>query len=78
MNLTVVLHQPQDLVNIAGVVRVMKNFALHQLTLVAPAEFESRRITGIAHGSDDLVKRSVIVDDLDTCSQQPATVLQCY
>jgi TrmH family RNA methyltransferase len=66
VNLTVVLHQPQDLVNIAGVVRVMKNFALHQLTLVAPAEFESRRITGIAHGSDDLVKQIVIVDDLDT------------
>jgi len=66
VKLTVVLHQPQDLVNIASVVRVMKNFALRDLTLVAPAEFEPRRIAGIAHGSDDLVKRIAIVDDLDT------------
>ncbi|UCD23986.1 MAG: TrmJ/YjtD family RNA methyltransferase [Gemmatimonadota bacterium] len=66
MRLTVVLHQPQDLVNIASVVRVMKNFALRDLTLVDPAEFEPRRITGIAHGSDDLVRRISIVDDLDT------------
>lgn len=66
MNLVVVLNEPQDLVNIAGVVRVMKNFGMRDLRLVNPLEFEPKRITGIAHGSDDLVKRAEIVDDLDT------------
>jgi TrmH family RNA methyltransferase len=65
VNLVVVLHSPQDLVNIASVVRAMKNFELRDLRLVAPAEFEPRRITGIAHGSDDLVRRIEIFDDLD-------------
>ena len=64
MNLVVVLHSPQDLVNIAGVVRAMKNFELRYLRLVAPLEFERRRITGIAHGSDDLVERIELFDDL--------------
>jgi TrmH family RNA methyltransferase len=66
VNLVVVLNEPQDLVNIAGVVRVMKNFGMRDLRLVNPLEFEPKRITGIAHGSDDLVKRAEIVDDLDT------------
>ncbi len=65
MNLVVVMNEPQDLVNIASVVRVMKNFGMRDLRLVNPLEFEPRRITGIAHGSDDLVKRVAIMDDLD-------------
>ncbi len=65
MNLVVVLNEPQDVVNIAGVIRVMKNFGMRRLRLVNPLEFEPRRITGIAHGSDDLVRRVDIVDDLD-------------
>ena len=52
----VVLDHPQDLVNIAHVVRAMKNFALTDLTLVAPAEYDSYRIEGIAHRSADLLK----------------------
>jgi TrmH family RNA methyltransferase len=66
VNLVVVLHEPQDLVNIAGVVRVMKNFGIRYLRLVNPVEFDPKRITGIAHGSDDLVKRVEVVGDLDT------------
>jgi tRNA/rRNA methyltransferase/tRNA (cytidine32/uridine32-2'-O)-methyltransferase len=65
VNLVVVLHRPQDLVNIASVVRAMKNFGLRDLRLVRPEEFEPRRIAGIAHGSHDVVKRVQIVDDLD-------------
>jgi len=66
VNLVVVLHEPQDLVNIAGVVRVMKNFGMRHVRLVNPMEFEPRRIAGIAHGSADLVNRIEIMDDLDT------------
>jgi tRNA/rRNA methyltransferase/tRNA (cytidine32/uridine32-2'-O)-methyltransferase len=66
VNLVVVLNEPQDLVNVASVVRVMKNFGMRDLRLVNPLEFEPKRISGIAHGSDDLVKRVAIMDDLDT------------
>ncbi len=65
MNLVVVLHRPQDLVNIAGVVRAMKNFALRDLYLVQPAEYDPRRIEGIAHQSGDLLKRVKLFETLD-------------
>ena len=52
----VVLDHPQDLVNIAHVVRAMKNFALTDLALVQPAEYDEYRIEGIAHRSADLLK----------------------
>jgi len=52
----VVLDHPQDLVNIAHVVRAMKNFALTDLALVEPAEYDEYRIEGIAHRSADLLK----------------------
>ena len=65
MNLVVVLNKPQDVVNVASVVRAMKNFGLKDLRLVAPVEFDRRRIGGIAHGSGDLVKRIVIFDELN-------------
>ena len=47
--IVVVLYQPQDLVNIALVVRAMKNMDLTRLCLVEPADFSAWRITGIAH-----------------------------
>ena len=64
-NLRIVLHEPQILVNIAGVVRAMANMGLSRLTLVAPAEFEPRRITGIAHRTDHIVERIETLDSLD-------------
>ncbi|MGD8727528.1 MAG: TrmJ/YjtD family RNA methyltransferase [Gemmatimonadales bacterium] len=57
MSLNVVLVRTQDLVNIASVVRAMKNFELRNLRLVQPEEYEVRRIEGIAHGTGDLLKR---------------------
>ena len=53
---TIVLHQPQDLVNIAAAVRAMANMGLERLTLVDPAEFDTRRITGIAHRTEPIVE----------------------
>jgi TrmH family RNA methyltransferase len=65
MSVVVVLHEPQDLVNIAAVIRAMKNFGLRDLRLVRPAEFDPHRIEGIAHKTGDLLKRVVHCDTLD-------------
>ncbi len=61
---TIVLHEPQDLVNIALVIRAMKNMGLRRLRLVKPEEFDAWRITGIAHDTDDLVETVEIYDHL--------------
>jgi TrmH family RNA methyltransferase len=64
-NVVVVLHEPQNLVNIAGVVRAMKNMGLARLRLVNPAEFDGWRIGGIAHRSQDIVEKAEIFETLD-------------
>ena len=66
MRVAVVLHEPRDIVNIAVVIRAMRNFGQRQLRLVSPAEFDPRRIEGIAHKSSDTIKRVEIFDDLDS------------
>ncbi|MCJ7629479.1 MAG: hypothetical protein MUO50_13970, partial [Longimicrobiales bacterium] len=63
-NVVVVLNEPQNLVNIAGVVRAMKNMGLWRLRLVRPAEFDSWRIGGIAHRSQDVLDDAEIMDSL--------------
>lgn len=50
-NVVMVLFQPQDVVNVAGVIRVMSNFGLRRLRLVEPAAFDPYRIEGIAHSA---------------------------
>ena len=59
-----VLDEPQNLVNIAGTVRAMKNMGLKDLRLVRPAEFDPYRVTGIAHRTDDVVDRIQVHDTL--------------
>ncbi len=61
----IVLQDTQDLVNIAGVVRAMKNMGLSRLRLVRPAEFDAWRISGIAHRTDDILDRVEILDSLE-------------
>ena len=51
-NIVVVLDEPKDVVNIAGVIRVMMNMGLSRLRLVKPEQYDLRRITGIAHRSE--------------------------
>jgi len=63
--IVVVLHEPQELVNIAHVVRAMKNFGVADLRLVSPLEFDDYRIQGIAHRSADVLSRTRVFDDLD-------------
>lgn len=64
-NVVIVLDQPQNLVNIAGVVRAMKNMGLRRLRVVRPAEFDSWRIEGIAHRSEDVVESTETLDTLE-------------
>ena len=63
-NVVVVLDHPQNLVNIAGAVRAMKNMGLRRLRLVNPAEYDTWRIGGIAHRSDDVTEEAQIFDSL--------------
>jgi tRNA/rRNA methyltransferase/tRNA (cytidine32/uridine32-2'-O)-methyltransferase len=55
--IVVVLHEPQDLVNIAHVVRGMKNFGLRDLRIVNPREYDGYRVEGIAHQTQDILAR---------------------
>jgi len=61
----VVLYQPQDLVNIALVVRAMKNMGLTRLRLVSPAIFNAYRVTGIAHDTHEIVNAVEQFDEFD-------------
>ena len=63
--IVVVLDHPQNVVNIAGVVRAMKNMGLHQLRLVNPDDFDPHRIEGIAHRSRDVVESTRIFESLE-------------
>src|SRR5207247_6164773 len=57
MSVVVVLHEPQDLVNIAHVVRALKNFGFRDLRLVNPREYDAYRVEGIAHPTQDVLAR---------------------
>jgi len=65
VNLVVVVHRSQNIINLASIVRLMKNFGLRDLRLVEPAEFDVRRIEGVAHQSGDVLKRVRICATLD-------------
>jgi TrmH family RNA methyltransferase len=64
MSIVVVLQRPQNMVNIAGVVRAMKNFELRDLRLVNPLEYDPYRIEGVAHNTGDILQRVHQFDDL--------------
>ena len=63
--IVIVLDHPKDLVNIAGVVRVMMNFGLTKLRVVRPDEFDAWRIGGIAHRSQEITGSAQLHDTLD-------------
>ena len=62
---SIVLDHPKNVVNIAGVVRVMMNYGLSDLRLVAPDEYDEYRIEGIAHRSGELLERTRMFDTLE-------------
>jgi tRNA/rRNA methyltransferase/tRNA (cytidine32/uridine32-2'-O)-methyltransferase len=65
VNARVVLHEPQDPVNIAAVVRAMKNMGVAVLRLVRPVPYDPSRIEGVAHDTADLVRGIRHFDTLD-------------
>src|SRR5437764_5273762 len=65
MSVVVVLHEPQDLVNIAHVVRALKNFGFRDLRLVRPREYDPYRVEGIAHQTQDVLARVARFDRLE-------------
>jgi TrmH family RNA methyltransferase len=62
----VVLFEPQNPVNIAAVVRAMKNMGVSSLRLVRPCEYDPYRLEGIAHDTSDIIDRIERFDDLDS------------
>ena len=61
----VVLHRPQDPVNIATTVRAMKNMGASTLRLVQPVAYDPWRIEGVAHGTRDVVDNIRHFDSLE-------------
>ena len=53
----VVLFEPQDPINIAAIVRAMKNMGVSELRLVRPCHYEPNRIEQVAHNTRDIVAR---------------------
>jgi TrmH family RNA methyltransferase len=60
----IVLHEPQDVVNIAGCMRAMANMGLGRLRLVRPAEYDEYRIRGIAHNTAEILAGVALFDTL--------------
>jgi tRNA/rRNA methyltransferase/tRNA (cytidine32/uridine32-2'-O)-methyltransferase len=61
----IVLDEPLNVVNIAGVIRGMKNMGLSRLRLVRPVDFDPYRIEGIAHRSADIIGSTELHDTLE-------------
>src|SRR5687767_9967341 len=61
----VVLYEPQNPINIAAVVRAMKNMGLSSLRLVRPVEYDPHRLEGIAHDTHDVIDRIERYETLD-------------
>src|SRR4051812_6346903 len=74
-NIVVVLYQPQDVVNVGGVIRVMSNFGLKRLRLVEPAAFDAYRIEGIAHHTRPLINAVEFFPDLEAALSDCGFVL---
>jgi tRNA/rRNA methyltransferase/tRNA (cytidine32/uridine32-2'-O)-methyltransferase len=60
-----VLYQPQDVVNVAAVIRVMTNFGLSRLRLVEPTAWDTYRIEGIAHQARPVIEAARFYPTLD-------------
>ncbi|MGQ0640981.1 MAG: RNA methyltransferase [Gemmatimonadaceae bacterium] len=61
----VVLHEPQNPINIAATVRAMKNFGVQDLRLVRSVAYDPYRLEGIAHDTQDIIDRIVHAPNLD-------------
>src|ERR1043166_6480731 len=64
-SVVVVLYEPQDPVNIAAIIRAMKNMGVSRLRLVRPVEYDVIRLEGIAHRTEDIIARIEQFDSFD-------------
>ncbi|MEN8375602.1 MAG: TrmJ/YjtD family RNA methyltransferase [Gemmatimonadota bacterium] len=71
----VVLHEPQDVVNMATTARAMMNFGLRRLRLVNPVDWDEQRVLGIAHAAGPVVERLEMVDTLDEALEDTVHVV---
>jgi len=74
-NVVVVLTEARDVVNVAAVIRAMKNMGLRRLRLVRPADFDPWRIEGIAHRTEDIVSAATLHDTLSEALADTTFVL---
>ena len=74
-NVVIVLVEPQDVVNVAAVIRAMKNMGLSRLRLVRPNDFDPYRIEGIAHRSADVIGATELHETLDSAIADAVWVL---
>lgn len=74
-NVVVVLDHPQNVVNVAGAIRAMKNMGLSRLRLVEPDDFDPWRIEGIAHRSEDVVEAAEVFGSLPAALADTTWVL---
>lgn len=74
-NVVVVLVEPLDVVNVAAVIRAMKNMGLSRLRLVRPADFDPYRIQGIAHRSADVIGATELHDSVESAIADAVWVL---
>jgi TrmH family RNA methyltransferase len=56
-NIVVVLHRPEDPVNIGAIVRAMKNMGFSRLRLVQPVAYQAADLLRVAHRCEDIVDR---------------------
>lgn len=75
MNIAVILYQPQDVVNVAAIIRVMSNFGLHDLRLIEPAAFDPYRIEGIAHHTQSIIQAVRRFDSLAEATADCALIV---
>jgi tRNA/rRNA methyltransferase/tRNA (cytidine32/uridine32-2'-O)-methyltransferase len=61
----VVLFEPRDPINIAGCARAMKNMGLSSLRLVRPVAYDSQRLIGVAHDTEEILAGIRHYDTLD-------------
>lgn len=71
----VVLYRPQNVVNIGGVVRAMKNMGVGALRLIEPVPFCADDILRVAHRSEDVLAQAHTYTDLDTALEDTIYVV---
>src|SRR5207253_6408847 len=69
------LGEPLNAVNVAAVIRAMKNMGSSRLRLVRPTDFDPYRVEGIAHRSADVIGATELHDTLDSAIADAVWVL---